>query len=71
MIAPLRQDDGPAVSDNPTMRKARRLVAEALFAEQEETPAGAPPVPAWQAWAFVLWIVGVMGVYLASMAGLL
>ena len=69
MIAPLREltheetDQGRALSAT-----ALQVAATLLPPRDAEEPA--PPVPAWQAWLLVLWLVATCVSYVAITLGL-
>jgi len=69
MIAPYRQSDTAEVSSE--LRRARRHIAGTMLSEESDSVGNGPRVPAWKAWSFAAWIVAVVGVYFACMAGLL
>jgi hypothetical protein len=69
MIAPIRQSDTAEAS--PEMRRARRHIAGSMLGDSSRSTGDNPSVPAWKAWTFATWVVVVVGVYFACMAGLL
>ena len=71
MIAPIDQMDTKTSELRRHLRRARRLVASTFFARKANPTDGAPPVPAWQAWIFVAWVVTITALYFAAMLGFL
>ncbi len=68
MIAP-RKEAPVASPREHRLRRARRLVAALVgpFGSRERS---ARPIPAWQSWLLVAWMIGVTGAYLSMLAGL-
>ena len=71
MIAPLDQMDPKTAELRRRLRKARRLIAARFLRHDADPTDEAPPISAWQAWAFVAWILIVTAVYFATMLGFL
>lgn len=70
MIAPLREPPiAPVPRSTPALRKARRLVAEAILPPRVEVPP-LPTIANWKAWLMASWVAFVAAVWLAVMAGL-
>ena len=70
MIAPLRETESETSEGRRRLRRARQKIASALFEERPQRADHTPPVPAWQAWLFVAWVVVAGAAYAASMLGL-
>ncbi len=70
MIAPIRLDDPETTDSRRRMRLARRLIAATLLPERPAGGTPGRPIPAWQAWLFVGWVVVATTVYFARMVGL-
>ncbi len=70
MIAPIRLEDPETTENRRRMRLARRLIAATLLPERHAGGAPGRPIPAWQAWLFVGWVVLAATAYVARMAGL-
>lgn len=64
MIAPLHTKKKTPASRR--LRAARAMIAAMLLPSE----APAPPIAAWKAWLFVVWIGMTVLVYALSMAGL-
>ena len=71
MIAPRRQTDSDTARAGWRLRRARQIVASAFFEKHPQLAGNAPPIPAWQAWLFVGWVVITTVVYFGTMLGLL
>lgn len=71
MIAPLRSTDPQTHQGRRHLGEVRRALASAFFSERSAPTDEAPPIRAWQAWAFTAWVLGVTGIYFACMFGLL
>lgn len=69
MIAPLRPPLATTSEKSRPLHEAHQVVAASLLAPLPSPQVEAPPVPAWRAWIFVVWIVGVVSVYAAAMVG--
>lgn len=67
MIAPLRQTEPETNDRRQRLRRARQVVASTLLGARRISVCPAPAVPAWQAWLFAAWVVGVVAAYLSSM----
>jgi hypothetical protein len=68
MIAP-RKEAPPSSPREHRLRRARRLVA-ALVGPFSSPERAAQPIPAWQSWFLVGWMLLVTGAYLSMLAGL-
>jgi hypothetical protein len=60
MIAP-RKDELIAVAGETRLHRARRVAASMLSGASRKGQL--PPVPAWQSWALVAWMLTVTGAY--------
>ena len=69
MIAPLDQLTPETVKRRGRLHHARRLVASTFLKPRTEPSSNTPPVPAWRAWTFTLWVITVSAIYLATMLG--
>jgi len=69
MIAPLRETDPDTVHASPHLREAHRFVASTLLSPQADSGRDAPPVPAWKAWLFTVWVVVITAAYCAFALG--
>jgi hypothetical protein len=70
MIAPIRLEDPETSENRRRLRLARQLVAATLLPEPHACGGPARPIPTWQAWLFVGWIVVATAAYVARMAGI-
>jgi hypothetical protein len=52
-----------------TLRRARRLVAEALLSDAPTAGRPCGTIAPWKAWLFVAWLVAATGVWFACMLG--
>jgi hypothetical protein len=66
LIAFIKHDEPPRSA--PAVQRARRLVASTLL-RRRQSKDDSPGVPAWLAWTFTAWLVGVTLVYGLSMLG--
>jgi hypothetical protein len=71
MIAPLRPADDQRTETRRRVHRAKRLVGSLLVEKSRPEAAGPPRIAAWLAWLFALWVVVVVAVYVAHMAGLI
>lgn len=70
MIAPLRDEEtGGIAAASRQLRRARRVVARTLLLEAGGREPVARPVPAWQAWLLVTWMMVTAGIYVAMLLG--
>jgi hypothetical protein len=69
MIAPIRQETSPRKTRGQKLHKAHHFVAATLLTGEPQPGRTAPQVPAWQAWAFVVWLGVVSACYVAHMLG--
>lgn len=70
MIAPIRLEDPRTTENRRRMRLARRLIAATLLPAPHEGGLPGRPIPAWQGWLFVGWVVLAATAYVARMVGL-
>jgi hypothetical protein len=68
MVAPLRQTK--ATKPSPAMQRAYQLVAATLLKRQLRPAETTPPVSAWKAWTFTIWVTAATVIYLAYWLGL-
>lgn len=69
MIAPIRHLEDDTLQQPAVSRTARQIAAEMLPKPVREDD-DLPPVPAWQAWLLVGWMVITSLTFLAFMLGL-
>lgn len=67
MIAPIREPNHWSDGPSEALRRARRIVAEALLPPSREQHNAPRRVPAWQAWLFAAWVTGTAGWYLMNL----
>ena len=66
MIAFIKETEDTV--QTPSMRKARRMVVDTLL-ESDHASDSTPPLKAWKAWLFMLWVMAAVVVYFACMVG--
>jgi hypothetical protein len=69
MIAPIREPNHWSDGPSEALRRARRIVAEALLPTRNDQVAATRRVPAWQAWLFAAWVTGTASWYLMNLLG--
>ena len=57
MIAPLDQLTPETTRRSRRFRHARRLVALTFLKPHTHASSNPPPIPAWRAWTFALWVI--------------
>jgi hypothetical protein len=67
MIAPLRPPETTVGRVSRRLHQARDLVASTFL--RQPSPDLGPPIAAWKAWTFVVWLVIVTAAFAASMLG--
>jgi hypothetical protein len=70
MIAPLREMPSNETENKPRLSEAARAAVSALLMRPDSAEDAAPPVPAWQAWLLVAWLVAASSAYVAITLGL-
>lgn len=69
MIAPLQEEEKEAPVRSPALRRAHLLLAATFFRTPSHSAETSPAIPAWKAWIFAAWVVIVVALYFAAMAG--